>query len=335
MMRVLTAFLALSVLASVTRAETAACPHRNLLTELQQKDPAKAESVLKDFAATPNADSLFWKIEAPNKAKPSWLMGTAHVTDPRVTEIRPEIKERVSKSSVLVLELKEIANRPGMARAIARRTELTSMPEGQSLWDIIPDDKEFAIRTHPFLEPGQEDLLFSHQPWFVAIILATPPCERQRARVGIATLDEKLGLQAQFGSVPIAGLETLDEQIGALAGMPLDDQVEYLIATADLGAGGEAYFQTIVELYLSRQAAAAIPLMKATLPQPISGDFEKSFAYFESALIEKRNIVMAERAKAFIDKGNAFIAVGALHLPGKTGVVELLREAGYKVTKAE
>jgi hypothetical protein len=335
MMRVVTAFLALLLFASVAHAETAVCPQRNLLTELQQTDPAKAESVLKELAATPNADSLFWKIEAPNKAKPSWLIGTAHVTDPRVTDIKPEIKELIAKASTLVLELKEIANKPGMARAIARRTKLISMPEGQSLWDVIPDDKEAAIRTHPYLAPGQEELLAAHQPWVVAVMLSTPPCERNRAMVGVPTLDEKLALHAQIASVPIVGLETLDEQLGAMAGMAIEDQAEQLIATAALGADAEAYFQTVVELYLARQVAAYVPLVKLTLPQAMSESFLRSFVYFENTLIEKRNRVMAERARAFVNKGNAFIAVGALHLPGETGVVELLREAGYKVMKAE
>ena len=55
-------------------------------------------------------------------------------------------------------------------------------------------------------------------------------------------------------------------------------------------------------------------------------------AYVERELIEKRNRTMHERAMPLIDGGNAFIAVGALHLPGNTGLVELLRQSGYRVT---
>ena len=50
------------------------------------------------------------------------------------------------------------------------------------------------------------------------------------------------------------------------------------------------------------------------------------------ALIRKRNRNMAARAAGLLAGGNAFIAVGALHLPGGEGLVELIRQAGYKVT---
>jgi hypothetical protein len=44
---------------------------------------------------------------------------------------------------------------------------------------------------------------------------------------------------------------------------------------------------------------------------------------------------MAREAKPFLDKGDAFIAVGALHLPGTEGLVEQLRRDGYTVTRLD
>jgi uncharacterized protein YbaP (TraB family) len=74
-----------------------------------------------------------------------------------------------------------------------------------------------------------------------------------------------------------------------------------------------------------------MPLAKRLQPPGTDDDAMSIYAFFEEELIDKRNKRMAERSKPLIDKGNAFIAVGALHLPGKTGLVELLRSAGYKV----
>ncbi len=59
---------------------------------------------------------------------------------------------------------------------------------------------------------------------------------------------------------------------------------------------------------------------------------EADYELFLKYLISDRNHIMAERAVPIIDKGNAFIAVGALHLPGKDGIIELLRTKGYRVT---
>ena len=44
---------------------------------------------------------------------------------------------------------------------------------------------------------------------------------------------------------------------------------------------------------------------------------------------------MAREAKPFLDKGGAFVAVGALHLPGDAGVIEMLRKDGYTLTRAD
>ena len=52
---------------------------------------------------------------------------------------------------------------------------------------------------------------------------------------------------------------------------------------------------------------------------------------FDDALIQNRNVVMAERMDKIIQEQKAFMAVGALHLPGENGVLELLRQKGYQV----
>jgi uncharacterized protein len=49
-------------------------------------------------------------------------------------------------------------------------------------------------------------------------------------------------------------------------------------------------------------------------------------------MITGRNRTMADKAAPLLDRGSAFMAVGALHLPGPTGLIELFRTAGYTVT---
>jgi uncharacterized protein YbaP (TraB family) len=65
---------------------------------------------------------------------------------------------------------------------------------------------------------------------------------------------------------------------------------------------------------------------------PEGSDEDSDYAAFEQRIILDRNKVMAERAAPILANGNVFMAVGALHLPGKDGVVELLRRQGFTVT---
>jgi hypothetical protein len=90
------------------------------------------------------------------------------------------------------------------------------------------------------------------------------------------------------------------------------------------------YFETLVSLYEKRQVSAYLPM--AMRLQPMTHGEDAMLAFVEEDLIRKRNRTMAARAEAILARGNAFIAVGALHLPGAEGLVELIRKAGYKVT---
>jgi uncharacterized protein len=321
---------------SLARAEQEipqACTGNNLLKDLQASDPTGFSEVEKAMLATPNSGPLLWKIETKNGAKPSYLMGTAHVTDTRVTTLLDETKDKIKKSRILALELKEIANRQGMQAKMMADTERTQMPEGQTLWDVIPDDREDSIRYHPNLAMMPADMLERFQPWIVSAATAIPICEILRESVKF-TLDQALAQQAQLAGIEIVGLETIAEQLSVFTSMSVKEQGEALVDQLALGLPVEDTFQTLVELYLDRKVSAMLPLM-LHISQKKGRSLKPRDLEFMETMIDRRNINMAKRAAPLLDDGAAFIAVGALHLAGEKGVVQLLRNMGYKLTPAE
>ena len=88
----------------------------------------------------------------------------------------------------------------------------------------------------------------------------------------------------------------------------------------------------MIAIYLHGQTGLFWPYFEAVRPP---GDDGTGYAEFEERMITARNAGMADNARPFIDAGGAFIAVGALHLPGEQGLVERLRRAGYTVTPAD
>jgi hypothetical protein len=88
-----------------------------------------------------------------------------------------------------------------------------------------------------------------------------------------------------------------------------------------------------VQLYLGRQIGVIWPLQLALAEQV--GVAPDAFTSLEHSLLATRNLGMRENAVPHLAQGGAFIAVGALHLPGRHGLVALLREAGYTVTPVE
>ena len=310
-------------------ADAPLCSGHDLAAALKASDPAKYAAVMREANAVPNGRAVFWKIERKGLA-PSWLLGTAHVTDPRVTTMPAQARPALDKASIVVLELAEIA-KPGLMELKALgNASLMVLPLGTSLWDLIPDDQENLIRNNPNLPPGGAAGLYGFQPWVVTVMLSLPLCEAERKKLGLKALDEVIGARAAAHGIPVAGLETVQEQLTALASMPQDMQVKYLLAVAKQGPQVPDYFETLIALYQQRRVAAYEPFALAT--QAMGNDEKAIMAYVDEGLVRQRNHRMAERAQQYLAKGNAFIAVGALHLPGKEGLVALLRQAGYKVT---
>jgi uncharacterized protein YbaP (TraB family) len=78
-----------------------------------------------------------------------------------------------------------------------------------------------------------------------------------------------------------------------------------------------------------------MPMLESQAPSPPDESDKEGYAAFEKRIITDRNHVMAERASTYLAKGGAFMAVGALHLPGEEGLVELLRKQGFTVTSVQ
>ncbi len=91
--------------------------------------------------------------------------------------------------------------------------------------------------------------------------------------------------------------------------------------------------ETMIQLYLQRELGAIWPLQIA-LAEKV-GVRANAFDAAEQSLLVARNRGMRDKALELLAEGNAFIAVGGLHLPGKHGLVALFREAGYTVTPVE
>ncbi len=324
------AFVAGLLLIGTARAEPPVCGGIDLLEQLRNTSPAIYAEVMKEAAAVPNGEAIFWKVEKDG-TPPSFLLGTAHVTDPRVVTLRPDIEAHIKSASTIALELAELRSAQEMAVATLKHAALLVLPPGQTLWDLIPDADEPAIRNHPNLPNGSGGI-YGYQPWIVAGMISIPLCESRRKIDGLPTLDEVIGARSVTLHIPLIGLETVEEQLSVFAKLPLELQVKYLVAVAKVGPEINNYFETLIRLYERRQITVYMPFAKRAENQANPEDEAAMMAFVEEQVVRTRNHRMAERAARLFAKGGAFVAVGALHLPGAEGLVELLRRQGYRVS---
>jgi hypothetical protein len=140
-------------------------------------------------------------------------------------------------------------------------------------------------------------------------------------------LDFALQLEATKQGKPTHGLETIAEQMGAFDGLSLSDQVSLLAHTIANASELDDQINELLNTYLTRDLDALVALEVKHRPAD-----DSAYRAFMDRLLRQRNLRMLERMAPRLKEGNAFIAVGALHLPGEEGLLRLLRRAGYRVT---
>ncbi len=313
-----------------TTAQAVVCTGKNLIEGLQAEHPEALAKIQKAALEIANGSTRFWKIEKSGQA-PSWLFGTMHFSDPRVVKLPDVVEKAYSSAKTVVIENTQVLDPKSMVAEMAKLRPMMFFTDGSTL------EKHFSKGTIELLKSrlvGRDLPYFlgkRMQPWVVATAIVMPICEIERKHRNEKVLDHIIGIRAIQEGKTLVGLESVKEQIGAMAGLPLDFHLKSLEETVRLGDKIDDMMETMVQLYIKGSVGMFWPLMEYMSPESSKGP---GYAAFQEALITRRNKVMAERSLPHIEKGGVFMAVGALHLPGKLGVVQLLKDAGYKVTPA-
>jgi len=308
--------------------EEVVCTGQDMIAEFEKSDPALLETVRKQAAQVENGSHLLWRIEKPG-AEPSYLFGTMHMTDPRVVSLPPQAQRAFDAADTVIIETTDILDQKRVMAAFAERPELTMFTDGESLESLLAEDEIATLREGLARRGIPFDSVRLMKPWMLSALVALPACEMSRKAAGAVVLDQKLAEDAKAAGKAVDGLETINDQLGAMASLPIEFHTRSLVETLKLGNRMDDVMETMIALYLRGETGMYWPFFRAVLPG--AEDKDGGFAAFQETMITARNRTMAQRSEPFIDKGGAFIAVGALHLPGEDGLVTLLEERGYAV----
>jgi uncharacterized protein YbaP (TraB family) len=312
-------------------AEVPVCTGRDVYQELKTTKPESAARIDAAARDTANAGPLLWRVEKPGVAA-SYLFGTIHLSDDRILAMTERVTAALDSADRVVLEIADLD--PGaMATAIARNRQLLVSTNGLSLTTALNGDE--ARKARDAIEqagvPG--DVLGQLKPWVVTMLMALGPCERRRMAGGRVALDAAIAQRAHGRGLQVLGLETLDDQLRAMASVPDEHQLIMLRAGLALADRTEDLMETLVQLYLARKVGHVWPLQAELWTG--AGFGAEALDSFREALLTRRNKRMKEAAAPLLAKGRSFIAVGALHLSGQDGLVQLLKDQGWQVTSAE
>ncbi len=265
---------------------------------------------------------LLWKIERGNLA-PSYLFGTIHVTDERVLRLPPEVAQAFDGARSTTFEVI-------MTDELRLRLAQVMIAPPDRTLDRVLDpalyrDAMAAGERYGF--PPEQLKFF--KPWALAMFLSVPKAELARSAMGALPLDQALQERAQAQGKPVYQLETGDEQIALFNEMSEADQLAILESAIQDSARIETLFEDLTARYLARDVGGIHGDM---IEQSKSMD-EQLVKMFLLRFNEERNRTMVQRMAPRLGEGGAFIAIGALHLPGETGLLNLLAAQGYEITR--
>ena len=328
-------FMTLLSLAPAHAAEEAiSCGGVNVLAAMQSNDPEKYKALEKQAALVPNGKGTLWRVEKTGQP-PSFLMGTMHVTDPRVLKMPAGAQAAFDAAKIVIVESDEILDEKQVAASLMSKPELTMFLDGKSITDLLTKDN--AARLEAGLKERGIPLsaVSRMKPWMLASFVALPACEFTRKAQGASFLDKKIAEDAVAAGKQLVGLETLVEQLTAMSELPMEFHLQALIETLEIGDKMQDIMATMTDLYMAGDIGMTMPMLESQAPSPPDESDKEGYAAFEKRIITDRNHVMAERAATHLAQGGTFIAVGALHLPGEEGLVELLRKQGFTVTSVQ
>jgi uncharacterized protein YbaP (TraB family) len=262
----------------------------------------------------PSRSGLLWRIQAAGN-QPSYLLGTIHSTDPRVTRLRPAVAGALDGSDRFVMEMKldtEAFMQFGTSMMLGSDNDLESLI-GKKLFD--------QVVTAMAAYGAPELVVHQLKPWVVVAMLSMPVPD------GGLILDLVLRQRATGHGKPATGLESAGEQLAVFEGLSLEDQIELLEMTLKSLPSQPQMFEQLIEAYAADDLDRIAEIAQLDYLQSRSGSARR----FMTRLNDDRNRRMVGRIIPYLEQGNSFIAVGALHLAGPKGILSLIRQRGYQV----
>lgn len=274
----------------------------------------------------PFGKGRLFEVSLPGKP-PSYVFGTMHVADRDVLRLPPPIARAFKGSRLLLVESDDD---PVEMIKVARAMVL---PPGRALKEIIEPALYDEVVTAGEAMGLTEREVNRLRPWALAFMLGDPADQNLRRASGQPVLDDALQHYAAKRGVPVLALDR-GAELANLFTVELSESDQTLML-ADLLESAVPFAQRIEVL---RTAYLAGDL--ETLLETVRGDDpamtveKKRFAEkFAHGLLTERNRRWIPRMARHLKSGGVFVAVGAAHLPGETGVLRLLEEAGYRVTR--
>ena len=271
---------------------------------------------------------LLWKISGNGLTKPSYLFGTHHVAPLSVIDSVPGLMDALAAADVLYGEvdmekMTDGATQMKMAQKMMAPADST-LSKVLSAEELAAIDNLFKENGLPYTTAQLEVMKPAAVSNIITLIMA------QKANPGFnpnAQIDMMMQQRAKEKGKEVKGLETIDSQLDILFGSPISEQAKSLMETVNDPGKSMKAAVAMTNAYLAGNLAELDRMMH---DPEIGMDAAEA-----DRLINRRNGAWVEFMIGVLPTASIIAVVGAGHLPGDKGVINLLRKAGYKVEPAD
>lgn len=269
--------------------------------------------------ATTDADPALWVVKDEDTT--IYLFGTVHVLKPGLSWFDEAVKTAFDKSDQLMLEIVLPEDQAAMAKEMM---PLAIDQSGKTLSSRLDPEQLKAYQAALAslgIAPAQFDMF---EPWFPAITLSVLPLTKlgYDPEQGVEKL---LTSSAKKAGKPVAGLETLGQQLGFFDTLPESQQIGFLNSVVrDIDKLGPQLDKMVAQWAKGDPDALAMTMNESLTETP----------ELAKVLLWDRNARWADQLKARMDQpGTVFVAVGAGHLAGEKSVQDYLKARGLTVKR--
>ncbi|MFN3207718.1 MAG: TraB/GumN family protein [Roseovarius sp.] len=308
----------------------ASCDGTDLIDALPSETVAALRS---EAAAMPHPEGLLWQATRGDTVID--IFGTYHFrhrqTDAHLARLAPLI----DSADKVYLEISN-DDQKAMQRAMAETPSLMFITEGPTLPDLLGEEDWQAYRAEMQARMIPGFMAAKFKPLWAGMMLGIGPCEAQSGALEAEGIDMLVGNTAADAGNPTRSLEDFDALLTLLDSFPMEDQLEMIRMSLAWPGDMNDLSYTIRERYLAEEVAMTLAFSRYISVEYGGEAGAEGFAMVEDLLLEKRNLGWVKRLEEQVADGDhVLVAVGAGHLPGRTGLLRLLEDKGYTVTRVD
>ena len=313
-------------------AAAAQCAGHNLIDQMPAADRSALVAMV---AAEPYPEGNLWRATRGDSQID--LVGTLHLYDPRMERMMHRIGPLVDAADLLLVEAgpDEMA---ALQRAATTQPDLLFRPDGPTLPEQLTKAEWKALSAELSARGIPPFLASKFQPWYVSMLLGFPACATSQMTDGPKGLDDLVMQRAAAAGVPLQALEPFDTVFRLFTGMSDLEQVDMVRSSLAMADGADDQFATMIDSYFAGQHRLIWEFTRtqaAQVPGVDPAQAATDFARMEQALLTGRTVPWMDVLMPAAQGKHVVVAVGAAHLSGEQGLLNMLDLAGYTLVRLD